>query len=112
MNKTSRTISKRDRWCSAMELLNAIVPGNVSHQTLVGMSRGGRISGYKFRPMINAPDNVNRCVRDIVEFLREGVRFIIFDNEDFDPCLLLVEFFDPEDNRHLLYALRYELEYV
>lgn len=91
-------INKRERWSSAMEILNVVMPFRLTHKDLLKMSRSLYLSDFKFRPPTDEPPRSLRSVRDIQEFLSHGVRFIIIENEQADPCSLIIEFFG-EDRR-------------
>lgn len=88
-------IDRRKRWSSAMELLNVVMPSTIPHSELLRMSRQLRLSDYKFRPPTPVEPNARyepMSVCDIIEFLSNGVRFIVMEDENLDVCELRIEF--------------------
>lgn len=82
-----------------MEVLNVALPPDVSHKKLVSMSRYLCLMDYKFRPVGEETEFGQRSVRDIVEYQNDGVRFIVMEDEELEPCTLIIEFLDKDTRR-------------
>lgn len=90
---SGRSIRKKDRWSSGMDLLNLIAPASVPHKGLVQMSHAAGLPNFKFKPWSVEFDDASRpwCVRDIIEFLTFKVRVVMFEDEKGDHCAAYFE---------------------